>query len=52
MCIDAAADGEAAIVEEAIYALNDTVVYRPKLAVVELVEDWAFNPGFSTRRKK
>lgn len=38
MCIDAAADGEAAVVEEAIYALNDTVVYRPKLAVVELVE--------------
>ena len=38
MCIDAAADGEAALVEDEIYALNDTVTYRPKFAVVELVE--------------
>ena len=38
MCIDAAADGQAAVVEEEILDLSRTPVYRPKLALVEWVE--------------
>ena len=38
LCIDAAVEGEAALIAEEIEELNDTVVYKPKLAVVEMVE--------------
>ena len=38
LCIDAAVKGEAAVIAEEIEELNNTVIYKPKLAVVELVE--------------
>ena len=38
MCIDAAVEGEAAVVEQEILELEQTPVYKPKLALVEWVE--------------
>ena len=38
MCIDAAVEGEAAVVEQEILDLGQTPVYKPKLALVEWVE--------------
>ena len=38
MCIDAAVEGQAAVVEQEILALGETPVYKPKLALVEWVE--------------
>lgn len=38
MCIDAAVEGEAAVVEQEILELGQTPVYKPKLALVEWVE--------------
>ena len=38
MCIDAAVEGQAAVVEQEILELGQTPVYKPKLALVEWVE--------------
>ena len=38
MCIDAAVEGQAAVVEREILDLGQTPVYKPKLALVEWVE--------------
>ena len=38
MCIDAAVEGQAAVVEQEILELEQTPVYKPKLALVEWVE--------------
>ena len=38
MCIDAATEGQAAVVEQEILELGQTPVYKPKLALVEWVE--------------
>ena len=38
MCIDAAVEGEAAVVQQEILELEQTPVYKPKLALVEWVE--------------
>lgn len=38
MCINAAVEGQAAVVEQEILALGETPVYKPKLALVEWVE--------------
>lgn len=38
MCIDAAVEGQAAVVEQEILEQGETPVYRPKLALVEWVE--------------
>jgi hypothetical protein len=38
MCIDAAVEGQAAVVEQEILDLGQTPVYKPKLALVEWVE--------------
>ena len=38
MCIDAAVEGQAAVVEKEILELGQTPVYKPKLALVEWVE--------------
>ncbi len=38
MCIDAAVEGESALIEQEILELGETPVYKPKLAVVEWVE--------------
>ena len=38
MCIDAAVEGQAAVVEQEILALGETPVYKPKLALVEWAE--------------
>ena len=38
MCIDAAVEGQAAVVEQEILELEQTPVYKPKLSLVEWVE--------------
>lgn len=38
MCIDAAVEGQAAMVEQEILELEQTPVYKPKMALVEWVE--------------
>ena len=38
MCIDAAVEGQAAVVEQEILELGQTPVYKPKLALVEWAE--------------
>lgn len=38
MCIDAAVEGQAAVVEQEILELEQTPVYKPKMALVEWVE--------------
>ena len=38
MCIDAAVEGESALIEQEILELGETPIYKPKLAVVEWVE--------------
>ena len=38
MCIDAAVEGQAAVVEQEILELGQTPVYKPKLALAEWVE--------------
>ena len=45
MCIDAAVEGQAAVVEQEILELGQTPVYNPKLALVEWVRIHAGSMG-------